>query len=124
MLTICESEDTFLYEQLSLTRRLAVVDTHRNVVSVGAARHADPRRGTGLVDPDSLGEDRRREPRGEREQRGVPAFSAALDPVVLQAFLQCLRGDVLPGMPTGQQPGREHKAPARSGRYRCRRLEC
>jgi hypothetical protein len=52
------------------------------------------------MDPDSLGEDRRREPRSEREQRGVPAFAAAIDPVSLQALPQRVGGDVLPSVPT------------------------
>jgi hypothetical protein len=56
------------------------------------------------VDSDSLGEDRGGEPRREREQRGVPALSAALDPVTLQPLLKPVGCDVLAGVPAGDQP--------------------
>jgi hypothetical protein len=65
------------------------------------------------VDADSFGEDRRWEPCGEdrcwepcgeREERGVSAFAAALDPVTLQTLLQPVGGHVLPGVPAGYQP--------------------
>ena len=56
------------------------------------------------MDPDPLRQDRRGESRGEREQRGVSPLAAALDPVALQALLQPVGGDVLPGVPTGEQP--------------------
>jgi hypothetical protein len=54
-----------------------------------------------LVDPDPLGEDRRWEPRGEREQCCVSTFAAAQDPVTLQSLLEPVCGDVLPGVPPG-----------------------
>jgi hypothetical protein len=57
-----------------------------------------------LVDPDPLGEDRRREPRGESEQRGMSTLAGALDPVTLQALLQPVGGHMLPGVPAGDQP--------------------
>jgi hypothetical protein len=56
------------------------------------------------VYPDPFGKDRRREPRGEREERGVSALAATLDPVARQALLQPVGGDVLPGVPAGDQP--------------------
>jgi hypothetical protein len=41
------------------------------------------------MNPDPYGEDRGGEPRGQREQRGVSAFTAALDPVALQVTGKC-----------------------------------
>jgi hypothetical protein len=43
------------------------------------------------VYPDPLGKDRGGEPRGEREERAVSGFAAALDPVALQVLLQPCR---------------------------------
>ena len=56
------------------------------------------------MDPDPLGKDRRRDAGGKREQRGVPTFTGALDPVTLQALLQRVGGQVLPDMPARDQP--------------------
>jgi hypothetical protein len=56
------------------------------------------------VDPDPLREDRRGEPAVEREQRGVPALAAAIDPRAPQSSQKRLRGEVLPGVPARQQP--------------------
>jgi hypothetical protein len=75
-----------------------------NVVGVSGAGEAHPVRGAGLVDADSLGEDRRGEPGGEREQRSVASVEAALDPVALEPLTQPLAADVRSGMATGQQP--------------------
>ena len=74
------------------------------MVGVCPTGHAAPRGRAGLVDPDPLGKDRRREARRKREQRGVPPLTGAFDPVTLQSLLQPVGGQVMPGMPARDQP--------------------
>jgi hypothetical protein len=56
------------------------------------------------MDAEALGEDRGGQPGGEREQRGVSPLASAVDPVALQALLQPVGGEVLPGVPARDQP--------------------
>ena len=83
---------------------LAPFRAELNIRGVGPAGGADPLRGAGLVDAEALGEDRRREPTGERQQRAVAAGTTG-DADGCQALAQVLGGDMRPRLAAREQPG-------------------